>query len=135
MIVILNLYFGTVSRIISTVLIIVAACLIAYVIKNHDDYQYWDRTFYILFAMGLFMSIMSGTRDAIGTPDGFPTEGTLFIALCVLGVMGFVIVFVGLLSKLGKSNMVFHYGSYILMAIIVIKTWLVEGKRIIEFLS
>mgnify|MGYP006918102633 FL=1 len=83
-----------------------------------------------MFAMGLLMSIMSGTRDAIGTPNGFPTKGTLFITLCVFGIIGFIVAVVGLLSKLGKSNVVFHYGSYILIAVIIIKTLLVEGRRI-----
>jgi len=131
----LNLYFSSVPSIISTVLILGAACFIIYVLKNHMDHRYWGRIFIVLFVMGLLMSIMSGTRDAIGTPNGFPTQGILFITLCVLGILGFIVLIIGLLSKLGKSNVVFHYGSYILIAIIIIKTLLVEGKRIITFLS
>lgn len=131
----LGLYLGSTVRIISTVLIIGAFFFITYILKNRKEYRYWGRTFLILFIMGLFMSIISGTRDEIGTVGGFPTQGILFIILCALGILGFVLGLIALLSKLSKTNAVFHYGSYLLILIIIIKTVLVETTRIIAYLS
>jgi len=130
-----ELFFGGTFHIISFALIIGAACFITYVVKNRATYRHWEKAFYIMFTLGLFMSIAAGTRDSIGTADGFPTEGALFITLCALGVLGFIILIIGLLSKLSKSKTVFRYGTYVLMAIIVVKTLLVQGKRVIEFLQ
>lgn len=131
----LGLYFSSLTHIISTALIVGVICFGFYILKNHKGHKHWERTFFILFVTGLLMSIASGTRDAIGIPGGFPTNGTLFIVLCALGVLGFIVGLIALLSKLGKTNIVFHYGSYILIAIIIIKTILVESTRIISTLS
>ncbi|MFV0393137.1 MAG: hypothetical protein ACK5LC_01890, partial [Coprobacillaceae bacterium] len=84
----IQLYFGNMIRSISTVLIITSFTYICYIIKNHNTYNQWGKTFIILFVIGLLMSIISGTRDAIGTPNGFPTQGALFIILGALGVFG-----------------------------------------------
>lgn len=131
----LGLYFGSLAHIISTVLIVGSICFSIYIVKNGKVHKHWGRTFFILFVIGLLMSIFSGTRDAIGTPGGFPTNGALFVILCALGILGFIIGLIALLSKLGKTNTVFRYGSYILIVIIIIKTVLVESIRIISVLS
>lgn len=130
-----DLYFSSVTHIISTCLIVCAAAIIIYVLRNLKDYNYWGRTFIILFFLGLLMSMMSGTRDAIGTEGGFPTQGTLFIVLCGLGVLGFIIGVAALISNIFHTNVIFHYGSFILMLIVIIKTVLVEGQRIMTLFT
>ncbi|MGL9730348.1 hypothetical protein IGI44_003766 [Enterococcus sp. DIV0756] len=131
----IDLYFGTAICIFSTILILGSFALIVFVVRNRKNYRYWGRTFAAFFVIGLLMSIISGTRDMIGSSDGFPTSGTIFIVLCGLGVLGFIVALAGLISKIAKTNVVFHYGSYILMAIIIVKTILVESNRIIALFS
>lgn len=131
----LRLYFGNITRIISTLLILTSwGFIIRLFTYNNSDIS-WEKVFLFLFSIGLIMSICSGTRDLIGTPNGFPTSGLVFKMLCILGVLGVVIVIIALISKIFKSTIIFHYGSYILIAIIVVKTVLVEYRRIALFLN
>lgn len=129
----IHLYFGSISRVLSSGLILSAVIFMVYTFSQREIQ--WGRTFTVLFFLGLFLSIMSGTRDGIGTAGGFPTQGKLFIALCGLGILGFIVGIAALLSKFFNTTIIFQYGSYLLMAVIVVKTFLVEAYRISQLLK
>ncbi|MGG5318129.1 hypothetical protein [Enterococcus sp. AZ072] len=129
----INLYVGSISRILSSSLILSALVFILYTLGQKE--VQWSRTFAVLFVLGLLMSIMSGTRDGIGTVGGFPTQGKLFVVLCGLGILSFVVGIAALLSNFFDTTFVFKYGSYLLMVVIVMKTFLVEGHRLMQYFS
>lgn len=131
----LKLFFGGVTNTISSVSILVIAGYMVYILKNREAYEHWGVALLIFLIFGTFMSAMSGTRDGIGTPGGFPTQGKLFISLCLLGGAGFLTGLIALITKFTKITGFFKYGCYILMLIIVVKTILVEGNRIIKYLK
>lgn len=128
-----QLYFGSISRVLSSSLILSAVIFMIYTFSQKEIP--WGRTFTVLFLLGLFLSILSGTRDGIGTDGGFPTQGKLFVILCGLGILGFVAGIAALLSKFFNTTVVFQYGSYLLMVVIVVKTFLVEAYRISQLLK
>lgn len=131
----IKLFFGGVTNTISSALIVAIAGFMVYILKNRGSYEHWGKAFLVFLIFGTFMSAMSGTRDGIGSPEGFPTQGKLFISLCMLGGAGFLTGLIALITKFTKMTGFFKYGCYILMAIIVVKTILVESNRIINYLK
>lgn len=130
-----TLYFGSIVSSITSLAIVSFIIFSVSVFLNRRTFTNWGGAFIFMLILGVFLSAMSGTRDGIGTPNGFPTVGTLFVVLCILGGLGFLIGGVALIFKIKGSSTFYLVGYYMLTAIIIIKMLLVEVNRISDYLK
>lgn len=129
----LKLYFGNTTSIISTILVIVFAILFGFVVVKKDVISHWGLLVLAIFFIGLFMSIMSGTRDGIAGPTPlFPASGWISIALSIGGALAFLMAIISLFKR---SQDFWQLSFYILSGIIIAKTILVEVARIIMLIK
>ena len=79
----INLYVGSISRILSSSLILSALVFILYTLGQKE--VQWSRTFAVLFVLGLLMPIMSGTRMALVQSEVFLRKGNYLLCYVVWG--------------------------------------------------
>ncbi|MBZ9609055.1 hypothetical protein G9F73_014725 [Clostridium estertheticum] len=131
----IQLYFGKIESIISSICIIAFIIYVGWIFTHRDIYNKWGKASLILLIFGTFMSAMAGTRDGIGLAGGFSPNGILFISLCVLGGLAFLLGFISLICKFMGRTAFFKVSFYALSLIIIIKIVIVESNRIAEFLA
>lgn len=124
----LKLYFGSVSSMISTVLILVFAVFFGVVMTRRSSITHWGILVLLVFMTGLFMSIMSGTKDGIGSASSvIPSNHWSMAALCILGGLSFLIAIIALFVR---RQDFWQICFYTLSAVIIIKILLTEGYRV-----
>lgn len=129
----IKLYFGNVTTIISTLTIIGFAIFFGYTIARRESINNWGLLVLVLFFIGLFMSIMSGSKDGMGTSASiFAVGGPIFIMLSILGGLAFLIAIATIFIK--KQDF-WQVSFYAISTIIIIKTIVVEVSRIILMLK
>ncbi len=128
----MKLYFSNLSNIISTVLILGFGVFFCIVYAKRGNISHWGLLVACLFFLGLLMSIMSGMKDNISTATALiPAGSWLMTVLSVLGALGFVIAIAALIFR--KQN-VWQFEFYLLSAVILLKTVMVELYRILQLL-
>lgn len=129
----LKLYFSNISSIISSVLIVVFAVLLGMATARRNSVDNWGALVLCLFFMGLMMSIVSGTKDKVGTLTAlFPINNWAFIVLSILGALAFIVEIIMIFIR--KQDF-WQFGFYMLSVIILIKIIIVEGIRIITYIK
>lgn len=128
----LKLYFSDVSTIISTVLIIGFGVFFGIVTGKRNNISHWGILVLVLFFVGLAMSMMSGMKDNISTPSALiPNKHWAMTLLSILGGLAFV---VGIIMLIIRRQNFWQFGFYMLSAIIIAKTVMVEVYRIIMYI-
>lgn len=129
----LKLYFGNSSTIISTLLIIVFGMFFGMVMAKRSTITHWGILVLLMFFLGLFMSMMSGMKDGMGTASSIiPMNHWTMTVLCVLGGLAFLIAIVTLFVR--KQDF-WQISFYILSSIIIVKVLLTEGIRIVNLIK
>lgn len=129
----LKMYFGSVSSIVSTILIIGFGILIWQVMERRATISKWGLLVLILFFMGLFMSMMSGMKDGMGTVTSIiPMKHWVMALLCILGGLAFLI---GITAIIIRKQTFWQFNFYLLSAIIIVKILVTEGYRIYDYIK
>jgi O-antigen ligase len=129
----LKLYFGNVNSIISTLLIVVFGLIFWQVIERRSTITKWGLLVLVLFFLGLAMSIMSGMKDGMGTATSLIPDKTLMMnVLCILGGLAML---AGIIALFIRRQAFWQISFYALSAIIIVKTLLTEGYRIMHYLK
>lgn len=129
----LKLYFGSTNSIISTLLIVVFGIFFGIVLAKRNSITHWGLLVLILFFLGLFMSIMSGMKDGMGTPASLiPNNHWMMAALCILGGLVFLI---GIITLFIRKQDFWQVSFFMISGIIIIKILLTEGFRIANLLK
>jgi hypothetical protein len=128
----LKLYFGNVFSIISFILILGFVVLFCIVTVNRSNINYWGVLVLCLFFLGLAMSILSGFKDGVGTPNMlFSAKSWTTITLTILGIAAIVL---GVIMIFVRTQSFWQFGFYALSADIIIKTLIVEISRVILYI-
>jgi isoprenylcysteine carboxyl methyltransferase (ICMT) family protein YpbQ len=126
----IKLYFSKATDVISLILIVGFSVFFGMVNARKSNIEGWGKYVLVVFLVGLLMSMMSGMRDAMGTPIAiFPNNNWACILLSVLGGLAFVI---GIISIFIRKQNFWQISFYMLSIIIIAKTALVEVYRIIK---
>ena len=125
----LNLYFGNVPNILSTILFLVFVIYFIKTIKKPDGEKKWKKAVIITVLMGTAMSALSGIKDSFADKMAvsFEQMNLPLAILCVLGGMAWLIGGVTVFCKKEKINRGLFYT---LSLIIIVKTIIVEALRI-----
>ncbi len=127
----LKLYFGSINSSISTLLIVAFGILFWQVLQRRENIQKWGVLVLVLFFMGLFMSMMSGMKDGMGTPASLiPDKSVVMLVLCILGGLAML---VGIITLFIRRQAFWQISFYILSFIIIAKTVVTEGYRIFDY--
>ena len=128
----LNLYFGNVPSILSTILFLVFVVFFIKTVKKPDGGTKWKKAAIITVLMGTAMSALSGLKDSFaGTMAiSFEQMNLPLAILCTLGGMALLMGVVAVFCKKEKINKGLFYA---LSLIIVAKTIVVEVLRIKAF--
>ncbi len=127
----MKLYFGNVSTIISTILILGFVILFSIVFVNRASINHWGFLVLSMFILGLAMSIFSGIKDGVGTPNMLiPAKGWVMTTLTLLGILAFAL---GVVMLFVRKQSFWQFRFYALSADIIFKTIIVEIFRIIAF--
>jgi hypothetical protein len=128
-----KLYFSSVTAIISTILIVGFAILFSLVNMKRISINHWGVLVICIFFLGLLMSIMSGLKDNINTAAAaIPANSWLMTVLSILGVLAFI---VGIAAIIIRKQNVWQVEFYVLSAIILVKTVVVEVYRVITYIK
>ena len=128
-----KLYFGSVTAAISTLLALVFAVFFTLVTARRAGITHWGLLTLAVFILGLAMSMMSGMKDGMGTPDAIlPVRHWVTIALCVLGGAGFLL---GVLALIIRRQAFWQLSFYLLSSVIILKILMTEAFRIVHYLG
>jgi len=128
-----KLYFGSVSAAISTLLALAFAVFFALVTARRTGITHWGLLTLAVFILGLAMSMMSGMKDGMGTPEAIlPSKHWVTIALSVLGGLCFLM---GVLALIVRKQAFWQLSFYLLSSVIILKVVLTEAFRIIDYLG
>lgn len=129
----LNLYFGNIPSIISTILFLVFVVFFIITVKKADGGRKWKKAAIITVVMGTAMSAFSGIKDSFGDSMAvsFEQMNLPLAILCILGGMAILVGIVAVFCKKEKINKVLFYA---MSFIIVAKTIVVEVLRIADYL-
>ena len=129
----LNLYFGNIPSVISTILFLVFVVFFIITVKKADGGRKWKKAAIITVVMGTAMSAFSGIKDSLGDSMAvsFEQMNLPLAILCILGGMTMLMGFVAVFCKKEKINKVLFYA---MSFIIVAKTIVVEVLRIADYL-
>ena len=125
----LNLYFGSVPNILSTILFLVFVVFFIKTVKKPDGGRKWKKAAIITVLMGTAMSALSGLKDSVADPMAISFEqmNLPLAILCALGGMALLMGVVAVFCKKEKFNKGLFYAlSFIILA----KTIVVEALRI-----
>ena len=135
----MNLYFGNLPSIISTLLVIGIFIYIGVTVAKQNGIKYWGRRIAILALWGLLICIFVATRDGYvlsvqasidtGVLPGLFTVDSIQSTLCSLG--GAVIAFCSLSSIFVKKQGYRKAMFFILAATILLKTLVIEISRVL----
>ncbi len=126
----LKLYFGNNLRRISTLLIFLFIALFTYVLQTQTETSRWGFPVFLMFALGLSMSIVSGLRDDMGKPESLiPVKHKVMTTLSLLGGLAFLVAILALFYR--KQDFL-ELCFYALSAIIIVKVVVTEGYRLLH---
>ena len=130
----LNLYFGNVPSILSTILFLIFVVFFIKTIKRSDKGRKWKKAAIITVVMGTAMSALSGIKDSCADTMAvsFEQMNLPLAILCVLGGMALLMGIVAIICKKEKINKGIFFA---LSLIIIAKTIVVEVLRIIDYLG
>lgn len=128
----IKLYFGNTLSIISTILVVLFILIFVFVSTRQSSISHWGLLVLLILILGLSMSIISGVRDGIGTPNSMISSQ--HIVMTVLSVLGGLAFLIGLIALFYRKQEFWQIGFYMLSAIIIIKVIVTEGFRIIHYL-
>ena len=124
----MKLYFGSNLRRISTLLILVFFASFTYFSQTQTDTTRWGFPVFLMFALGLSMSIVSGFRDGMGKPASLiPVKHKVMTLLCLLGGVAFL---VGIIALFYHRQDFLKLCFYTLSGIILVKVLITESFRI-----
>lgn len=127
----MKLYFGSTSSLISTLLLVVFGIFFGLVLSRRSTITHWGWLVLAMFFLGLFMSMMSGMKDGMGTAASLiPNNHWSMLVLCVLGGLAFL---VALITLFVRRQDFWQISFYILSGIIIVKVLITEGIRIADF--
>ena len=128
----LNLYFGNVPSILSTILFLVFTVFFIKTVKKPDGGKKWKKAAIITVVMGTAMSALSGIKDSCADTMAvsFEKMNLSLAILCALGGMALLMGVVSIICKKEKFNKGLFYA---LSFIIIAKTITVEALRIKVF--
>lgn len=128
-----KLYFGSIASIISTLLIIVFVIFFGMIMYRRSTIVHWGILVLIVFFLGLFMSMMSGFKDGMGTSLSLiPTNHWIMITLSILGGLAFI---VGIVTVFVRRQDYWQASYYILSSIIIAKILLTEVFRVVDYIK
>ena len=129
----LNLYFGNVPSILSTILFLIFVVFFITTIKRSDKGRKWKKAAIITVVMGSAMSALSGIKDSCADTMAvsFEQMNLPLAILCILGGMAILMGIVAVFCKKEKINKVLFYA---MSFIIVAKTIVVEVLRVADYL-
>lgn len=128
----MKLYYSTLPSIISTVLIIGFGAFFCIVNARRGNISHWGTIVLCMFLLGLLMSIMSGMKDYINTASAvIPTNSWMMKVLSILGALAFA---VGIAAIILRKQTIWQVEFYVLSAIILVKTVIVEVSRILAYI-
>ena len=125
----INLYFGNVPSILSTIMFLVFVVFFIRTMKKTDGDRKWKKAAIITVLMGTAMSALSGIKDSVADTMAvsFEQMNTPLAMLCALGGMALIMGVVAAFCKKEKINKGLFYT---LSFIIIAKTAVVEVLRI-----
>jgi hypothetical protein len=128
----LKLYFSSFPSILSTVLIVGFGVFFSLVSARRGSINHWGVLVICVFFLGFLMSLMSGFKDGVNTSSALiPPKSLMMTVLTILGALAFV---VGIAALIIRKQNIWQIEFYLLSAIILIKTVLVEVYRIFAFI-
>ena len=130
----LNLYFGNVPSILSTILFLIFVAFFITTMKRSDSGKKWKKAAIVTVVMGTAMSALSGVKDSCADTMAvsFEQMNMPLAILCALGGMALLMGIVAIICKKEKINKgIFFALSFIIIA----KTIVVEVLRITDYLG
>lgn len=129
----IKLYFGSIFSVISTLLLAAFVVFFCIVTSRRAEITHWGILTLCMFFLGLFMSMMSGMKDGMGSPTSvIPVKHWVMTVLCVLGGLAFLS---GLAALIIRKQAFWQLSFYLLSAIIIVKVLVTEAYRIIHYLG
>lgn len=127
----LNLYFGNVPSILSTILFLIFVVFFITTVKRTDNGRKWKIAAIITVVMGTAMSALSGIKDSCADTMAvsFEQMNLPLAILCALGGMALLMGIVSIFCKKQKINKGIFFA---LSLIIIAKTIFVEVLRILD---
>ena len=128
----LNLYFGNVPSILSTILFLVFVVFFIKTVKKPDGGTKWKKAAIITGLMGTAMSALSGLKDSFADAMAISFErmNLPLAILCALGGMALLMGVMAVFCKKEKFNKGLFYAlSFIILA----KTIFVEALRVAAY--
>jgi len=126
----LKLYFGSSASTISTVLILLFGVIFGLIIIKRNSINNWGALVLVVLLYGLFMSIMSGFKDGMGTASQLIANNHW--SMTVLGILGGLAFLIGIVAIFVRHREFWQTCVYALSSIIIIKTLLTEGIRLVN---
>jgi hypothetical protein len=124
-----ELFFADVFTVISTALAFGFIVFFSSIVINNKQIEHWGWFVFLMLLLGLAMSIMSGMKDHVGTPEAIFSAGSKVILMSsILGGLAFL---VGILSLIIRKQDFWRIAFFAVSGIIIIKILLVETSRII----
>lgn len=88
-----ELYFANVFTVISTVLAFGFIIFFGSILLNSKQIEHWGWLTFLMLLLGLSMSIMSGMKDHVGSPEAiFSAESKVMLVASILGGLAFLIL-------------------------------------------
>ena len=128
----INLYFGNVPNILSTILFLGFAVFFIWIMKRPDDGKKYKKAAIITVLTGTAMSALSGIKDSAADTMAVSFE-QMNLPLAILCALGIAAVLLGISSAFCRKEKVNRVIFLSLSSIILIKTVVVEVVRIKEY--
>jgi len=129
----IKLYFGNAITIISTILIVLFIGFFSFVLLKKTTITHWGWMVFIMFCLGLSMSVLSGFKDGTGSAEQVIPNGHIVMKL--LMSLGILCAVVSLVSVFFRAESFRQIAFFILSGIIIGKIALTEVFRIVHYFS
>lgn len=127
-----KLFFSSGFSIVSTILTVVFIVIFSIVMSQRTNITHWGLLVFVIFVLGLSMSLISGFRDDMGSKTPVISSSPVMLILCLLGASAMI---TGIVMLIRRNTKACEIGFYLLSSIIIVKLVLTEGFRIIKYLS
>ena len=128
----LNLYFGNMPSILSTILFLVFVVFVIITLKKTDGGKKWKKAAITTVLMGIGMSALSGIKDSAADTMAVSFE-QMNAPLAILCALGGLALLIGVAAVVLKNEKINKFLFYTLSLIIVAKTVIVEALRIANY--
>ena len=130
----LNLFFGDLPSMLSTILFLVFVVFFITTLKTSDSERKWKKAAIITVVMGTALSALSGIKDSCADMMAVSFE-QMNLPLAILCVLGGIALLMGIVAIICKKEKINKGIFYSLSFIIIAKTILVEVLRITDYLG